>query len=787
MATALSPAASGNAGLLADRAARPAGGPIRAGSERPRLVVYDPDGSHPIEGALMIGDHDVLPPDLGQHLDHADHIEVRDPLSFPFEDAPPPFWTTPLLVRLPDINPDDLVSLLDEPLLGKLTVCDLLSASDLLRDALQHRYGFPRSMFVPTVYQPTPRSIVLARRVDNELARRQAMTHGEWPLRTARYKRHLVAVTAEVTRSVDTHVPQPGVKPRVEVHGWGVRRFLPAVWNGLERVCEQRPAARALLGSDYPSRPFSVPLRPANREPLGTDIALGVDHLRLAGSGTAKRAIETLFRSLQSGGRLILVESFDGAVRPEDYIDMLLDASVHRLTLHDNGTTPLRRRWSVAPSRHGDDETRTSCEPGDRHAAPAPFPIGVLIPLPSPSPASTRRYPVYILSNDVVPGMGLTVSAPGLRSRGLALGLRHHGFDVTEIVPDGQVANRWNGDTPTARPPGVVVLASGDIAEFLATRAPALVIAINSNQIDRIPADDRLPVVVDLFAPRILEVACQSHEYPVEEIAAMRSRDIVAMNRGASFLVNGSKKLPFYLAWLLQTNRNPNDVAMEVVQMPMARQFDPDAAESLSNRGDGPVVLVSAGYLQGWSRPGPWYGVVADMAQELNARFNVIIVPRRAGGDGLDDASHELHYFDHPAVTTYGSMLYDDYCRFMQSGDLAVDLFGYSVERSLAMVTRTVGAIAAGLPVVHVPWTETGALVADYDAGWLVDPTDDRALTAVLNEAINDHELREQKAANARRLWSEVFDPAVTTRPLVQQLEQHSRRLDQLLTPVGVG
>ena len=403
--------------------------------------------------------------------------------------------------------------------------------------------------------------------------------------------------------------------------------------------------------------------------------------------------------------------------------------------------------------------------------------------------AGEYRYPVYIVSNDVVPDMGMTVSAPGLRSRGLAAGLRHHGFQVTEIVPEGSVVDRWRGDVPPPRPPGVVTLAGGELAGFLTTRAPAVVIIINSNQVAALPDSEDLPLIVDLFAPRILEVACQSDRYPQAQIAAMRTRDIQAMTRGDSFIVNGAKKLPFYLAWLLQTDRNPLSVQMDVVPMPMTGNFDetPGMGHSPTpdrrDPPDRPVRAVSAGYLQGWSRPGPWYQMVSEAVARHGAEFHVAVVPRSDIGDGLNGSTDDLNHFDHPSVTTHGGMLYEDYRRFMRAKDVAIDLFAYTLERPYAMVTRTVGAIASGLPVIHVPWTETAAYIEEYDAGWLVDPGDTARLEHVLAEALGDHDLRRHKADNARRLWRAVFDPIVATAPLVEQVRTCCATLHERFGP----
>ena len=298
---------------------------------------------------------------------------------------------------------------------------------------------------------------------------------------------------------------------------------------------------------------------------------------------------------------------------------------------------------------------------------------------------------MFIVSNDVVPDMGMTVSAPGLRCRGLADGLRFHGYDVTEIVPMGPVNGRWAGSVPPNRPPGSVVSwLTRTWPDTCVSGRRRVVIAINSNQISRIPERADLAVVLDLFAPRILEVACQSPDYPLEEISALRRRDIQAIARADSFIVNGARKLGFYHAWLLQVGRDPLVEKLDVVPMPMAQNFHAPA-EPGERVAEATVQAVSAGYLQGWSRPGRWYGVVAEMVARHNAEFHVAVVPRNRSGDGLDDQADGLEYFEDPAVTTHRGMLFDDYSRFMRTKSLAIDLFSNSLERPYAMVTRTVG------------------------------------------------------------------------------------------------
>jgi tRNA C32,U32 (ribose-2'-O)-methylase TrmJ len=63
-------------------------------------------------------------------------------------------------------------------------------------------------------------------------------------------------------------------------------------------------------------------------------------------------------------------------------------------------------------------------------------------------------------------------------------------------------------------------------------------------------------------------------------------------------------------------------------------------------------------------------------------------------------------------------------------------------------------------------------MISEYDAGWLVDPMDDGAVAATLDEVIGDPEAVRRKTENARALASEVLDPAEAVRPLVKILEE---------------
>jgi hypothetical protein len=87
------------------------------------------------------------------------------------------------------------------------------------------------------------------------------------------------------------------------------------------------------------------------------------------------------------------------------------------------------------------------------------------------------------------------------------------------------------------------------------------------------------------------------------------------------------------------------------------------------------------------------------------------------------------------------------------------------------MVTRTLVAVACGLPVIHVPFTESGLLVERYSAGWLVDGDDGEGVAHAIDTAINEPGALEQRRRGAAALGQDVLSPAMATEPLHHLIE----------------
>lgn len=374
---------------------------------------------------------------------------------------------------------------------------------------------------------------------------------------------------------------------------------------------------------------------------------------------------------------------------------------------------------------------------------------------------------VLLLANDTVPGSELPVAAPGLRQYGLAMGLRAHGLDVELVVPR-HVADRPWGDSPGPVPPDTLVLAAAQIPELVRSRAPSVVIMTNSNQHETVRGIPGAKYVYDFFAPKVLELVCQTNgEVDKDHVAALRDRKIRALAEADAVIVNGHKKLPYVLAWLLQTDRDVTSVPVHTV--PMCLPVRDRDARPPSQR----LRVGIAGYLQAWSQPGEWLDVVRAAVDDGRIELHVLLPSHWGGSESVTPSAALQRLLASENVVHHSPKTFEAFSEFLGDLDVVLDLFDWSLEREYAMVTRTVVALTAGCPVIHPPFTEVSPAIAEAQAGWLVDVADP-ALPARLDAIFADREEASRRAANARGLARSRFAPDVAVEPLVQLIREWS-------------
>lgn len=379
---------------------------------------------------------------------------------------------------------------------------------------------------------------------------------------------------------------------------------------------------------------------------------------------------------------------------------------------------------------------------------------------------TARDTRVILVSNDVVPGSAVPVAAPGLRVFGLAEGLRRHGFDVTIAVVRHVAQRLWGRSLPVPTVPGTELVAGHRLRQYLEARAPAVVILTNSNQIEHVERSEGVRIVFDFFAPKMLEQLCHPNtEAPLRELETLRQRKLRALRRADAVIVNGRKKVPYVLAWLLQTGRDVRDIPTEVVNMavPLHLREGP--------RTQGPLRFAIAGYLQPWSVPGDWLAALSDMVDKFDARLHVLWPGHWGARAAIAEHPLLARLRDHDRVRFATPMVFSAFQEFVAGMDVIVDLFDHNLEREYAMVTRTIVALSCGVPVIHPPFTEVSPMIAEWDAGWLVDPRDEEELSAVLAAAAGDPRVSRRKAEGARAMATECIDPRKATAPLARILD----------------
>ncbi len=380
---------------------------------------------------------------------------------------------------------------------------------------------------------------------------------------------------------------------------------------------------------------------------------------------------------------------------------------------------------------------------------------------------------VFIVSNDIIPSLGMPVAAPGLRAFGLAEGLRANGADVKTLVVKGFVERQWmrfGRSVPHPTAPNTEIIGARSLARYLETNAPATVIIINSNQVDNLKPVQGIKYVMDFFAPKMLEMLYHhSGEYPREEMKQLRQRKIRAIQLADAFIVNGAKKVPYFLAWILQADRDIRHLPLEVVNMcaPLSWGDDPDDRVSGNS-----VRFAVAGYLHSWSTLGSWVKVMERHLGRPGVSLDLMVPWHWSSREYEHESKGDLARLEgHESVTTHGPMTFSDFQKFLSTIDVAIDLFQHNLEREYAMVTRSIIALACGVPVLHPPFTEVSPMIAEYDAGWLVDPEDPEALETVIGGIVENPDELRQKKQNARELASTVIDPEAAVKPLVRIME----------------
>lgn len=318
--------------------------------------------------------------------------------------------------------------------------------------------------------------------------------------------------------------------------------------------------------------------------------------------------------------------------------------------------------------------------------------------------------PILLITTEPLPLPGRPATGAGLRAWGLAVGLREAGFQVQLMT-----AAEGGGDEVTAdRPDWVGGFARPDLPRLVREFDPELVVLQHWGLAALMGEPDR-PLAIDLAGPHLLERRLWGSPNPeadlMEKLDALRRADFVT--------TSGRWQRHYFLPYLAMAGWDVLDPEVAPV-IPFS--LEPAVAPAPPR----PDRFFYGGFCLPWQDPSPGVEAVLE-AMDRAGRGRLVFVggahptldvSRGRFEELLDRLQH------HPRVELHPPLAHDPYRRLLAEGGVALDLMHPNAERELAFTTRTVGYLAAGLPVLHDNYSELGDLIARSGAGWAMDPVD---------------------------------------------------------------
>ncbi len=370
--------------------------------------------------------------------------------------------------------------------------------------------------------------------------------------------------------------------------------------------------------------------------------------------------------------------------------------------------------------------------------------------------------PILLILHGRPPRPGHPVPGMGLRAWTHAEGLRHRGFDVVfatrdvDLAPDGGA-----GEPPpvgagegTAQAP-LAFHDATDLAALVERLDPAVIVVEAADEVTRLPART-VPVVLDLFAPRLLERQFQDVD-DVEE----PSRLLEAIWRADYFLFSNVRQRDFHLGLLAAAGVDCRDLPAAVVPL----SCPPRGPRVRRPR---EPVLVTGGVFWPWNDTAAPLRVVAEhLERRGRGRLRIF-----GGGYGVEggeggavrDPREALP--DSERVSFEGFVPYDDLLRAYARATAAVDLALPNLERELSFGFRHVDYLSCGLPAILGDHTLAGAELSAAGAALAVDVGDPLSPPTDVDRVLDDADAVAAMGRAARRRARERHAWTVTVEPL---------------------
>jgi hypothetical protein len=378
---------------------------------------------------------------------------------------------------------------------------------------------------------------------------------------------------------------------------------------------------------------------------------------------------------------------------------------------------------------------------------------------------------VTVVADDILPRPEERSRAAGMRAWAIGEGLRANGLAVHYAV-----RTRWwpaGRPLPSAREFEVYWSGPSELDAALDAFDPHVVVNCSYPSVLTPSAAGRL-TVQDVNGPRLLEGAFRN------PAASQRSVWCEASAYAAAdyFVCGGERQLPFYYPWLALSGFDLTDsTRCRVVRIGLTGT--PPAREPVAGR-----LLAAAANLP-WTDPRWGWRIAVEEAEKAGGTMRLLFSDE--GGDGRASflAEDVARLREARGCEVRPAVPWDAFVVEMTAATAAVDVMERNSERELAVPTRTLAYLWAGLPPILSDFGDLGELVSRFDAGWVVRSSDEVALRNAVREALGSAETVARKSANARRLHETLLRPDIGTRGLASICRTGTRRPGKRAKPAA--
>lgn len=342
---------------------------------------------------------------------------------------------------------------------------------------------------------------------------------------------------------------------------------------------------------------------------------------------------------------------------------------------------------------------------------------------------------ILIVHHGRLPAGGSPVAGVALRASAHGRGLAARGHEVLYAT---RARDLVGGDSP----PGATVLGFEGRAELLSLARRSGADRVLAVAQDEMPAlvEVGIPVVVDLFAPRILEA-----QFEAPDVAPEAARVLDAMALADGFLVTTERQRAYALGLLPLAGVDCREDRVAVVPLSAPT---PAGRRARSRE----PALIAGGVRWPWQDPSWAQAVCADHLERRGRGSLSLFGGAYPLGEGQGDPGGEGEERPHPRIARRPLVGYDALLGEGLRAWAALDIMAPNPERSLALSFRQMDWLGCGLPILIGSYAPLAAEIEAAGAGWVIPHGDEPALRAALDELLEGGEGLTARSRAARAL-----------------------------------